>query len=181
MYSILKTTAIQNELIINYQNYNITKEELICLFQLFTFDPLQIELLVFLKETNDNKPFISSLAAKNLIHLGTKDEKIMIDLMPLYKSLNQPSEKLESIGLTREQIDKLVHIFGKPLKPHEINKINSWMEAGATFNKIEEAIYTAFSREVKNLNYIEKIIVNNNSTSKEVSHNQSPITRNWTY
>lgn len=181
MYNVLKTTAIQNELILNYNQYNITNEEFICICQLLTIDCIHIDLLDFLRKTQNNKPQISSLVSKQIINLGEKSGKMTIDLGPLYKKLDNPDETLSEVGLTTNQIDKLVHIFGRQLNPNELNKINSWMRAGATFTKIEEAIYTALGREITNLNYIEKIIVNSNSTTDPVEKKEGPLKRNWTY
>lgn len=181
MRSILKVTAVQDELILNYQAYDLTSEEFICICQLLTLDPLYIDLIEFLKVTQNNKPLISSLAAKNLISLGERQGKMTIDLSNLYGVLENPSEKLESVGLSNNQIDKLIHIFGRNLNPHEISKINSWMSAGATFEKIEEAIYIALGREISNLNYIEKIIQNSDSQVAPIEQKTSPVKRNWTY
>lgn len=181
MYNILKTTAVQDELILNYQNYNITNEEFICLCQLMTIDCIHIDLIEFLRKTQNNKPLISSLVSKHLITLGEKSGKMTIDLTSLYKKLDNPGETLNEVGLTNNQIDKLVHIFGRQLNPNEINKINSWLKAGASFSKIEDAIYSALGREITNLNYIEKIIVNNNSTSEQIEKKDNSLKRNWTY
>lgn len=181
MINILKTTAIQNELIHNYPMYNITDQEFICICQLLTFDPLHVDLAEFLRNTNNNKPMISSLVSKNIINIGEQQGKMKIDLSLMYNKLENPSEKLNEIGLSANQIDKLTHIFGHSLKPHEINQINSWMGAGATFNKIEEAIYSALARDITNLNYIQKIIENGESTNKPIEQTNSPIKRNWTY
>ncbi len=181
MRNILKTTAIQNELILNYAAYNITNDEFICICQLLTIDPLHVDLLEFLKVTQNNKPLISSLVSKNIIAIGEKQGKMKIDLTQLYKKLEDVNEKLEEIGLTNNQIDKLIHIFGRNLNPNEINQINSWLRAGATFTKIEESIYIALGREISNLNYIEKIIENSESTTNVIEKKESPIKRNWTY
>lgn len=181
MINILKTTAVQTELILNYRQYNITDQEFICLCQLLTFDPLHIDLALFLKNTSNNKPLISSLVSKNLINIGEQQGQMKIDLSLLYKKLENPSEKLNEVGLTANQIDKLAHIFGHSLKPHEINQINSWLGAGATFIKIEEAIYSALARDITNLNYIQKIIENDDATNKPIDQYNSPIHRNWTY
>lgn len=181
MRNILKTTAIQDELILNYKDYNISNEEFICICQLLTIDPLHVDLLEFLKNTHNNKPLISSLVSKNIINLGEKQGKMTIDLTELYKKLENAIEKLDEIGLTNNQIDKLIHIFGRNLNPNEINKINTWLRAGATFTKIEESIYIALGREISNLNYIEKIIQNSDSTSSPIEQHESPVKRNWTY
>lgn len=181
MQKILKTTAIQDELILNYQQYNIEPNEFICICQLLTIDPLQIDLISFLRKTKNNKPIISSLATKKLITLGEVNGKVTIDLSKLYELMSSDFEQLEQVGLSNEQVDRLVFIFGKKLLPNEIMKINSWLASGATFQQIEEAIYTALAREINNLNYIEKIILNNNTTVETVVNNESSIKRNWTY
>lgn len=181
MINILKTTAIQNELILNYQQYDITEQEFICICQLLTFDPLIVDLSDFLKHTNNNKPLIASLVSKNLLKIGEQQGQMKIDLTGLYKALENPSEKLPEIGLSTNQIDKLIHIFGRGLKPHEINQINSWLRAGASFNKIEEAIYSALARDISNLNYIQKILENEEETKAPIEQPNSPIKRNWTY
>lgn len=181
MKNILNTTAVQNELILNFSDYNISDQEFICICQLLTIDPLHIDLIEFLKVTKNNKPLISSLVSKNIISIGEQQGKMKIDLTLLYKKLENPGEKLEEVGLSNNQIDKLIHIFGRNLNPNEINQINSWMRAGATFNKIEEAVYIALGREITNLNYIQKIVENSDSTKSPIEQGSNPVKRNWTY
>ncbi len=181
MRALLKTTAIQNELLLNYKMYNLTAEELICLCQMITIDPVHVDLISFLKIAQNSKPLISSLVTKQMITLVDRQGKMTIDLSKLYTKLTSEVEQLNEVGLTTIEIDKLIHIFGRNLNPNEIAKINSWMTAGATFSKIEEAIYVALAKGINNLNYIEKIIVNSNTTTEQVVKKESSIKRNWTY
>lgn len=184
MKALLNTTAVQNELILNHAQYNIDAQEFVCICQMLTLDPITIDLITFLRITQNNKPNISSLATKNILTLREIDGKMMIDLTKLYELLSNSSVESvghEQNGLSAEQIERLIFIFGRKLHPNEIMKINSWLSAGATFAKIEEAIYSALSREISNLNYIEKIIINNNSTKQDVVNKESSIKRNWTY
>lgn len=179
MYKVLNTTSIQDELIMNYSNYNISDEEFICLCQLKTFDHLHIDILEFLKVFPGKKAIISSLATKNIIKLNNKNGIVFIDLSPLY-GLIENSEKLnQKEGLTSGQVDKLIHILARNLNPNEIVQINGWLKAGVEFSKVEEAIYTALGKGVNNLNYIEKIVLNNSNNNCETK--TESIKRNWTY
>ncbi len=181
MRKLLNTTAIQNELLLNYANYNITEQELICICQLLTFDPLEVDFISFLKVVKNSKPLVSSLVTKKIVSIKSKGNDVIIDLTSLYELLVADSETLREEGLATEQIDKLIHIFGRKLNPNELTQINSWLTAGATFAKIEEAIYIALGKGISNLNYIEKIIVNTNNTTEDVVTKESSIKRNWTY
>lgn len=181
MKNILKTTPIQNELIFNYANYNLTEQEFICICKMLTIDPLFIDLITFLRVSHNSKPLISSLVNKKVIKLVDVDGKMMINLNGLYDIISGERTEYEQVGLSNDQIDKLNHIFNKKMNPNEVLKINSWMAAGADFSKIEESIYIALAKGITNLNYIEKIIVNANSTTEEVVQKERPVKRNWTY
>lgn len=179
MYKILNTTSIQSELIMNYSKFNISDDEFICLCQLKTFDHVHIDILEFLKTFPGKKAIISSLVTKNIVKLNNKNGVVFVDLNPLYNLIESSEEKGENEGLTTEQIDKLIHILARNLNPNEIVQINSWIKSGADFSKIEEAIYTALGKGVNNLNYIEKIVLNNSNSNYETK--TEPIKRNWTY
>ncbi len=181
MRKILKTTAIQNELLINYSNYNISDQELICLCQLLTFDPIEVNFLNFLKQSKNSKPIISSLVTKNIVSIKSQGNDVIINLENLYDLLNDEQTEVQTDSLTSEQIDKIVHIFGRRLNPNELMQINSWVAAGASYQKITDSIYIALGKGISNLNYIEKIIVNSNATTEEVVKKESSVKRNWTY
>ncbi len=181
MDKLLKTTAIQNELVLNFKSYDISNEEFICICQMLTHDPLYIDLMSFLKSSQNSKPLISSLVTKKHLELVDRNGRMTINLSPLYEKLSSDTQVLPEVGLTTDQIDKLIHIFGRNLNPNELTKINSWLKAGTTYSKVEEAIYVALAKGINNLNYIEKIIVNDSSTKTEVTATESKIKRNWTY
>ncbi|WOO87225.1 DnaD domain protein [Mollicutes bacterium LVI A0039] len=181
MHKLLNTTAIQNELILNYKKYNLTAEEFICVCQMLTVDPLHIDLINFMRVAQNCKPLISSMVTKKLVNVLDKSGKMIVDLSPLYQLLQTDTVGLTEVGLSGEQIDKLVHIFNRNLLPNEINQVNAWMRTGATFTKIEEAIYIALAKGINNFNYIEKIILNDGPKSTEAPKNEGSIKRNWTY
>ncbi len=177
MNRLLKTTVIQDELILNYKNYNLTDEEFICICKLLTFDPLHINLASFLTSSNISKQIINNLVNKNVIKLIELDNSVAVDLTPLYEKIT--NENNSEIGLTSTQIEKLNHILATNLTTQEVKKINLWMYEGIKYAEIEEAVYTALSKGIKELNYIHKIIMNKNS---EIKRNENvKVTRNWTY
>lgn len=180
MEKLLKTTAIQDELILNFENYQITAQEFVIICQMLTIDPVSIDLISFLRITKEAKPIISSLVTKKIIRLCEIEGKMLIDLLPLYELLNDKKSDYVEMSLTSEQVDKIVHIFSRNLFPNEIHQINSWIAKGITYPKIEEAIYVALAKGINNLNYIEKIVFNSKEEAQDLKKEGS-IKRNWTY
>lgn len=178
MHRLVKTTAIQTELLLNYKNYDLMLEEAFCLCQLKAFDELLVPFVEFSQQTGATKNLISGLVTKKMIKLTELKGQVYINLQPFYDKLLEEKKVVES-GITKEQIEKISHLFGRNLKPNEIQLMNRWIDNGNKYEKIEEAIYTAFGRGITNLKYIETII--NNKEEQDVSTKTSTVTRNWTF
>ncbi len=179
MEKLIKTTAIFDCLLLDYKHYDITESELICICQLKVYDDYLIDFILFMEETKCSKQVISSLVAKSKIKVVEVDGVAMISLEPIYEQLLSAS-KPEDVdnNLNKEQIERLSHLFNRSFQPHEIELINTWLQAGNDFKQIEEACYIALTKGVSNLNYIAKII-ENAKPAQTVS--ESPITRNWNF
>ncbi len=186
MKNLIDTITVPRDVVLNSENYGISDEQLIILFKLIATAQIEVDFMHFLKSTGTSKTIISQMVSQKLIDIKEVNSKIIIDLMPFYQLVSgQVKEQTKpqatpTVGLSAVEVDKLCHIFGKKLFPQEIEQINGWVKQGHSFDKIETAIYSALSRGVNNLNYIEKIVINNKEQQNE-SPSTHTIKRNWNF
>lgn len=179
-----------------YRELGLTEEQVIVLlmtdFCITQGDRLVTADLLSLKMSMDYKKIDQTLAElmnKGLINLITEDD-------------NKTSTSIESLkellvdGYVRAFIkdktksptsestnDNLISIFekefGRPLSYLEIQTIKQWNEEGYQEQTILNALKTAISSKVKNIRYIDKILLEWRQQEEREQEGYTTITEKW--
>ena len=170
-----KPIIIPKILFKNYRKINITDEELIILICLINIgDRTLYDPSIFTSEIGIDKykamQILNDLAEKNLINIkvendqsGKKEEYIYLDFLYLKLfSLLLDDANTDEIQEAKE--NDIFTLFeqelARTISPMEIEIIKEWLHDGYSEELIKEALKEAIYQDVRNLKYINKILVN---------------------
>jgi DNA replication protein len=160
-----------------------------CLIQgdrLVTADLLSLKMSLDYKKIDQ---LFAELMNKGLINLVTEEDGLMSTSITGLKELLIDSyvrtyikDKTKS-EKTEKSNDNLIAIFetefGRPLSYLEIQTIRKWFEEGYQEVQILNALKTAISAKVKNIRYIDKILLEWRQQEERESEGYTTITDKW--
>jgi len=135
--------------------------------QLFT--DLMIRGLINIVE-DGNKKTITSL--DNL-------KKILISNFIEEHLKNQKPELKVDVDSHKNIISTFENKFGRPLSFIEIETINSWLDEGYEIDKINMALNEAISMKIKNVRYIDKILLEWRQQEEKEKEGYTTISDKW--
>ncbi|MDD3383318.1 MAG: DnaD domain protein [Bacilli bacterium] len=135
--------------------------------QLFT--DLMIRGLINIVE-DQNKKTITSL--ENL-------KKILISSFIEENLKNQKVEAKTDPENQKNIISTFENKFGRPLSFIEIETINSWLDEGYELDKIKMALNEAISMKIKNVRYIDKILLEWRQQEEKEKEGYTTISDKW--
>ncbi len=166
--AIIPTVYIKKQ-----KELNLSDAELLALIKLMAIDEESGNLLNFLNEYSISREVLSGLDQKGIISLVKSQGKLQV-------VLNEMQVKAESeiaqVLVSSEMIDRINFLLNRQLRENELEKIKTWIELEYSMNEIESAITKSILNNVDNFNYIEKVLFNNQGSTKPKSIN---IERNF--
>lgn len=151
----------QNWLLEYFDKLNLNSDEtLLVLLIMFCKDNKKVISYDFLtsklnKNIKEVDKIITSLVNKHYLKLSSNSKGLVFDIDSIYEFDTSNYEVSENIDL----YDKLGDIFGKPLTPSELQKVNDLLETYSE-KKFLEAVRIAEANKKLKLSYIEGILRN---------------------
>lgn len=151
----------KNWILENFNKLNITNDELVLILLVelckeskkqITYDYLTLKMSKTVKEVDK---IIASLVAKNYLALSTNSKGIVLDIDNIFEF---DPEKYE-INDNKNLYDTLGDLFGKPLTPIELQKVNDLLNEYSEKDILEAVRIAEANRKLK-LSYIEGILRN---------------------
>lgn len=151
----------KNWILENFDKLNITNDELVLILLIelckesrkqITYDYLTDKLHLTIKEIDK---IISSLVSKNYLVISTNQKGLVFDIDNIFEFDPEKYEVIEN----KDLYDTLGDIFGKPLTPSELQKVNDLLNEYSEKDILEAARIAEANRKLK-LSYIEGILRN---------------------
>ena len=151
----------KNWILENFDKLNLTNDELVLVLLIelckeskkqVTYDYLTNKLN---KTVNDVDKIIASLVSKNYLKLSSNAKGLVLDIDNLFEFDIEKYEVSENSNL----YDTLGDLFGRPLTPTELQKLNDLLNE-YNEKQILEAVRIAEANRKLKLNYIEGILRN---------------------
>lgn len=151
----------KNWILENYDKLNLNSDEvlLVLLIELckeskkaITYDYLSQKLN---KSVKDVDKIIASLVSKHYLTIGTNSKGLVMDIDNIYEFDPQKFEVSENNDL----YDTLGDVFGKPLTPNELQKVNDLLNEYSQKDILEAVRIAEANRKLK-LSYVEGILRN---------------------
>lgn len=151
----------KNWLLENFDKLNLTNDELVLVLlielckesrKVITYDYLCEKMH---KEVKDVDKIIASLVSKHYLQLSTNSKGLVLDIDNIFEF--DPNEY--EVSENKDFYDTLGDIFGKPLTPSELQKVNDLVNEYGEKN-FKEATRIAEAQRKLKLAYIEGILRN---------------------
>jgi len=151
----------KNWILENFDKLNITSDELVFILvvelcresrKAITYDYLTSKLNKTIKEVDK---IIASLVSKQYLKLSTNSKGLILDIDSIFEFDTNKYQVSENMNL----YDTLADIFGKPLTPSELQKVNDLLSIYSE-KQILEAVRIAEANRKLRLSYIEGILRN---------------------
>ena len=151
----------KNWILENFDKLNITNDELVLILLIelckesrkqITYDYLTDKLHLTIKEIDK---IISSLVSKNYLVISTNQKGLVFDIDNIFEFDPEKYEVIEN----KDLYDTLGDIFGKPLTPNELQKVNDLLNEYSEKDILEAVRIAEANRKLK-LSYIEGILRN---------------------
>ena len=151
----------KNWILENFDKLNITNDELVLILLIelckeskrsITYEYLTQKLNRSIKEVDR---IIASLVSKHYLELSTNAKGLVLDINNIFEFDPQKYEVIENNNL----YDKLGDLFGKPLTPSELQKVNDLLNEYSEKDILEAVRIAEANRKLK-LSYIEGILRN---------------------
>lgn len=151
----------KNWILENFDKLNITNDELVLILLIelckesrkqITYDYLTDKLHLTIKEIDK---IISSLVSKNYLVISTNQKGLVFDIDNIFEFDPEKYEVIEN----KDLYDTLGDIFGKPLTPSELQKVNDLLNEYSEKDILEAVRIAEANRKLK-LSYIEGILRN---------------------
>lgn len=178
LISTYRTLALSEEevMVILVSDYCISQGE-----KLITPELLALKMTLDYQKISS---LLTKLVSKSLIFVEEKNGKLETNLRGVkhlvVKEFLKDSSKTE---VDKKSEQNLYTIFenelGRPLTYTEIETIKSWLELGFAEDKIILALKEAIGSKVKNLRYIDKILLNWQQEEERKKEGYTTISENW--
>lgn len=151
----------KNWILENFDKLNINNDELVLIMLIelckeskkqITYDYLMTKLN---KSIKDIDKIIASLVEKHYLTLSTNTKGLVFDIDNIFEFDPEKYEVTEN----KDLYDTLGDLFGRPLTPNELQKLNDLLNEYKE-NDVLEAIRIAEANRKLKLNYIEGILRN---------------------
>lgn len=151
----------KNWILENFDKLNLTNDELVLVLLIelckdsrkqITYDYLTEKMH---KSIKDIDKIIASLVSKHYLNLGTNAKGLVLDIDNLFEFDLDKYEVSENKNL----YDTLGDLFGKPLTPTELQKVNDLLNEYSEKDILEAVRIAEANRKLK-LSYIEGILRN---------------------
>lgn len=151
----------KNWILENFDKLNLTNDELVLVLLIelckdsrkqITYDYLTEKMH---KPIKDIDKIIASLVSKHYLNLGTNAKGLVLDIDNLFEFDLDKYEVSENKNL----YDTLGDLFGKPLTPTELQKVNDLLNEYSEKDILEAVRIAEANRKLK-LSYIEGILRN---------------------
>ena len=151
----------KNWILENFDKLNITNDELVLILLIdlckesrkqITYEYLTAKLNKPVKEIDK---IIASLVSKNYLNLGSNAKGLVLDIDNLFEF---DLDKYE-VSDNKDLYDTLGDLFGKPLTPNELQKVNDLLNEYSEKDILEAVRIAEANRKLK-LSYIEGILRN---------------------
>ena len=151
----------KNWILENFDKLNLTNDELVLILIIelckeskkqITYDFLTSKLRMSIKDIDK---IIASLVNKQYLSLSTNSKGLVLDIDNIFEFDVEKYEVSENMDL----YDILSDLFGKPLTPGELQKVNDLLNEYSKKDILEAVRIAEANRKLK-LNYIEGILRN---------------------
>lgn len=151
----------KNWILENFDKLNITNDELVLILLIdlckesrkqITYEYLTAKLNKSVKEIDK---IIASLVSKHYLNLGSNAKGLVLDIDNLFEF---DLDKYE-VSDNKDLYDTLGDLFGKPLTPNELQKVNDLLNEYSEKDILEAVRIAEANRKLK-LSYIEGILRN---------------------
>ena len=151
----------KNWILENFDKLNLTNDELVLILIIelckeskkqITYDFLTSKLRMSIKDVDK---IIASLVNKQYLSLSTNSKGLVLDIDNIFEFDVEKYEISENMDL----YDILSDLFGKPLTPSELQKVNDLLNEYSKKDILEAVRIAEANRKLK-LNYIEGILRN---------------------
>lgn len=151
----------KNWLLENFDKLNLSNDELVLVLLIelckdsrkqITYDYLTEKMH---KTIKDIDKIIASLVSKHYLSLGTNAKGLVLDIDNIFEFDLDKFEVVENKNL----YDTLGDLFGKPLTPNELQKVNDLLNEYGEKDLLEAVRIAEANRKLK-LSYIEGILRN---------------------
>lgn len=151
----------KNWILENFDKLNLTNDELVLVLLIelakeskkqITYEYLMNKLSMNTKQIDK---IIASLVSKHYLQLGTNAKGLVLDIDNLFEF---DLEKYE-VSQNNDLYDTLGNLFGKPLTPSELQKVNDLLNVYSEKEILEATRIAEANRKLK-LSYIEGILRN---------------------
>lgn len=151
----------KNWLLENFEKLNISNDELVLILlielckdskRVITYDYLTSKLQ---KSIKDIDKIIASLVSKHYLKLGTNTKGLVLDIDNIFEFDPEKYEIVEN----KDLYDVIGDLFGKPLTPNELQKVNDLINEYGEAN-FKQALRIAEAHRKLKLAYIEGILRN---------------------
>lgn len=151
----------KNWILENFDKLNLTNDELVLILIIelckeskkqITYDFLTSKLRMSIKDVDK---IIASLVNKQYLSLSTNSKGLVLDIDNIFEFDVEKYEVSENMDL----YDILSDLFGKPLTPGELQKVNDLLNEYSKKDILEAVRIAEANRKLK-LNYIEGILRN---------------------
>lgn len=191
-YDILANQIDWKKLLIaNYKNIDLTEEEVMvilvaeyCIEQnekTITPDLLSIKMKY---DTAKISEILTCLSNKSLLVLEEDNEgKLFMSLKGIKRILIDDFMNKQNQVERQDEEESLYSIFetsfGRPLSFAEVEMIKTWMNEGYEVGHIKLALQQAMANKVKNMRYIDKILLSWRQQSERKQEGYSTISESW--
>ena len=151
----------KNWILENFEKLNINNDELVLLLLIelskdtrsaITYEYLTNKLHKSIREVDK---IIASLVSKNYLKLSTNTKGLVLDIDNIFEF----DPDAYSISENKDLYDTLGDLFGKPLTPNELQKVNDLLNAYSE-KDFKQAVRIAEANRKLKLSYIEGILRN---------------------
>ena len=151
----------KNWILENFDKLNLTNDELVLVLLIelckesrkqITYEYLTEKMH---KSIKDIDKIIASLVSKHYLNLGTNAKGLVLDIDNLFEF---DLDKYE-VSENKNWYDTLGELFGKPLTPNELQKVNDLLNEYSEKDILEAVRIAEANRKLK-LSYIEGILRN---------------------
>lgn len=151
----------KNWILENFDKLNITNDELVLILLIDLCKESRKQITYEYLTTKLNKPvkeidkIIASLVSKHYLNLGSNAKGLVLDIDNLFEF---DLDKYE-VSDNKDLYDTLGDLFGKPLTPNELQKVNDLLNEYSEKDILEAVRIAEANRKLK-LSYIEGILRN---------------------